>query len=118
MAKTEITAEFGEKIGRAFGKYLGKSKKVVLGRDNRPKAEIVKEAVKKGLVGAGIKVEDLGILASPELSFHLVRLKAVGGIMITGSHLPIEYLGIVPMLEDGSGVFGKVGEEITKRFYE
>lgn len=118
MAATEITTKFGEKLGQALGKWLGKNKLVVLGRDNRPKAETVARAVNKGLTARGVKVMDLGVMPTPELSFHLVRLKADGGVMVTGSHLPIEFLGIIPMNSDGSGIFGKAGEEITKIFYD
>ncbi|MFH0942582.1 MAG: hypothetical protein V1810_00205 [Candidatus Beckwithbacteria bacterium] len=118
LASTEITPEFGERLGLALSKWLGKNKVVTLGRDNRPKAAAVSQAVKKGLAAGGVKVRDLGMMPTPELSFHLVRVKADAGIMVTGSHLPIEFLGIIPMNGDGSGIFGQAGEEITKIFYE
>lgn len=110
----EITKEFCYQIGWAFGRYLGKGKRVVVGRDNRPGAVDISNAAVHGLSAVGVKVIDFGVLPTPELSFHLVRIKADGGVMITGSHLPIKYLGIIPLLKDGSGVDGKTGAAITK----
>lgn len=110
----EITEKFSFEVSRAFGQYLGKGKKVVVGRDNRPGAVDISNAAVHGLSAAGVKVIDLGVLPTPELCFHLVRIKADGGVMITGSHLPINMLGIIPLLKDGSGVYGKTGAAITK----
>lgn len=110
----EITEKFSSEVARAFGQYLGRGKKVVVGRDNRPGAIDISNAAVNGLSIAGVKVIDFGVLPTPELCFHLTRIKAAGGVMITGSHLPIKCLGIIPMLKDGSGVYGKSGEAITK----
>ena len=111
--REEITEKFCLEVAKAFGQYLGKGI-VCVGRDNRPGAVDISHAAASGLSTAGMKVIDLGILPTPELCFHLVRIKADGGVMITGSHLPIKYLGIIPLLKDGSGVYGKVGKAITK----
>lgn len=110
----ELTEKFCFEVSLAFGQYLRRGSLVVVGRDNRPGADKLSAAAVKGLLKAGLKVKNLGILPTPELSFHLVRIKADGGVMITGSHLPIKCLGIIPMLKDGSGVFGKTGVAITK----
>ena len=110
----KITEKFSFEVARAFGRYLGQGKRVVVGRDNRPGAVDISNAAVHGLSAVGVKVIDFGVLPTPELSFHLVRIKADGGVMITGSHLPIKCLGIIPMLKDGSGVYGKSGEAITK----
>lgn len=109
----ELTEKFCFEIARAFGQYLGKGT-VCVGRDNRPGAVDISNAAVNGLSIAGMKVIDFGVLPTPELCFHLTRIKAAGGVMITGSHLPIKMLGIIPLLKDGSGVFGKSGEAITK----
>ena len=114
MTGVEITEKFSFEIARAFGRYLGKGSLVVVGRDNRPGAVDISNAAVNGLSAVGVKVIDFGVLPTPELSFHLVRIKAAGGVMITGSHLPIKMLGIIPLLKDGSGVFGKIGAAITK----
>ncbi len=110
----EITEKFSFEVAKAFGQYLSKKSLVVVGRDNRPGANDICNAAVRGLSAVGMKIIDLGVLPTPELSFHLLRLKADGGVMITGSHLPIKCLGIILMLKDGSGVYGKIGEEITK----
>ncbi len=110
----EITDKFSFEVAKAFGQYLGKKSVVAVGRDNRPGANDISSAAVHGLSSIGVKVIDFGVLPTPELSFHLVRIKADGGIMITGSHLPIKCLGIIPLLKDGSGAYGKSGEAITK----
>ena len=99
----EISKDFARGVALAFGQFLtegakGNKKTVCVGRDTRPDADKISAAAIEGLAHAGIDVIDYGIVPTPELSFHLTREKMDGSIMITGSHLPIGMLGIIPML--------------------
>ena len=109
----EIDENFAEKIGLALGQYLGKGKALVA-RDPRPGAKELAQALIKGLIKAGLKVDDSGILSTPELTWYQVRQKYDLGVSVTGSHLPWNMIGIIPTMSDGAGIAGKVGRQITK----
>lgn len=109
----EIDGEFSFKIGLALGKYLGQGKAVVA-CDPRPGAKELTQALIKGLGKAGIKVSDLGILATPELTWYQVKDGYDLGVSVTGSHLPWNMIGIIPTLADGAGIYGQVGRKISK----
>lgn len=109
----EIDVKFSYKIGVALGKYINKGK-VLVACDPRPGAEEIKQALIKGLVAAGMKVTDGGVLATPELTWYQVGQGYDLGISVTGSHLPWNMIGIIPTLKDGGGIYGTEGEKITQ----
>lgn len=113
MIGKEISEKFGYKIGLALGKYFRQGR-VLIGRDPRSGADRISQAVISGLNRAGIKTKDLGIVCTPELTWYQVKRGYDLGISITGSHLPWNMIGIIPTVQDGSGVYGKIGEKITK----
>ncbi len=78
-------------IGRAFGTYLNRvegTQTVVVGRDNRPSSPALAQAAIEGLQASGCKVIDIRLTSTPMVYWHTVKLDGVGGMMITGSHLP------------------------------
>lgn len=112
----EIDSQLAYKIGVALGKYI-QSGRAVIARDPRPGAKDISHAIVVGLSIAGVKVKDLGIMATPELTWYQVRGGYDLGIGVTGSHLPWNMIGIIPTLADGAGISGKIGEKIS-RIYE
>lgn len=109
----EIDNKFAYKIGRALGRYLKKGK-AVIALDPRPGADDISHAVMSGLSSSGIKVDNLGIMSTPELTWYQVKRGYNLAISVTGSHLPWNMIGIIPTLKNGQGIFGKVGEKITQ----
>ena len=109
----EIDANFSFKLGAALGKYLRRGRALV-GRDPRPGAKELKAALIKGLQKAGVKVDDLGVLPTPELTWYQVKDGYDLGVSVTGSHLPWNMIGIIPTLKDGGGIDGPAGKKITK----
>ncbi len=83
----ELTAEIAGPIGRAVGSELA-GKTVVVGGDVRPSTLPLKESLIRGIVSAGCRVLDVGILPTPAFYFAKDELKADGGVMVTGSHNP------------------------------
>jgi phosphomannomutase/phosphoglucomutase len=108
IAEKELTNETIELIGKAFGTYLNRKglKKITIGRDVRLSSERIKDAFVKGITATGCNVIDIGEVPTPVLYFSIVHLKADGGVMITGSHNPIEFNGL-KMSEGISSVYGK-----------
>lgn len=117
MIGKEIDEKFSYKMGLALGQYLGNKGKAVVACDPRPGAKEITQALIKGLVASGMIVFDCGILATPELTWFQVKQGDDLGVSITGSHLPWNMIGIIPTLKDGGGIYGTVGEKIT-RIYE
>lgn len=96
IAEKELNAEVMELIGRAHGSYLKSIgiNKAVVGSDNRLPSEGYRQAVIKGLLKSGIDVIDLGMALSPIVYWAQYYFNSKGGVMVTGSHNPVEYTGL------------------------
>ncbi len=73
---------------------------VVVGNDTRTSGDVMKHAVISGLLAAGARSSDAGIVPTPTLAFITREFDA--GVMITASHNPPEYNGIKLLNPDGS----------------
>lgn len=116
MIGKEIDEQFSYKIGLALGKYL-KRGKALIAQDPRPGAAAISAALIKGLRAAKIKVDELGILSTPELTWYQVNQNYDLAVSVTGSHLPWDMIGIIPTSTDGAGITSEVGQRITEIFY-
>ena len=88
--------EAAEAIGLAFAALLAERKiplDVAVGRDNRPNGVALRDALVSGLVAAGARVVDIGVVPTPLLYWSLHHLPVAAGIQITGSHNPPEFNG-------------------------
>jgi phosphomannomutase/phosphoglucomutase len=83
----DLTPQIAERLGRAVGTELG-GRSVVVGGDLRPSTLPLKEALIGGLMGAGCRVLDAGIVPTPAFYFAKDLLETEGGVMVTGSHNP------------------------------
>jgi phosphomannomutase/phosphoglucomutase len=86
-----LTPDVAHQIGRAFATYLQPFEArnvVVVGRDNRSTSFDLQKALMDGLAASGCTVLDLGLVATPVVYWHAVAQGDVGGVMVTGSHLP------------------------------
>ncbi len=82
-------------IGKAFGKFFGINKNVIIGGDVRLSTPILKTALTLGLMASGCNVKDIGVCTTPTIYFLAANNENVDfGIMITASHNPIDYNGI------------------------
>ena len=77
---------------------------MILGRDSRTSGDLLSAAVSAGLRAAGISVRDAGIAPTPTLLLAVRDdERAVGGLVLTASHNPVEWNGL--KLASGSGMF-------------
>lgn len=82
-------------IGNACAQVLELSgKQFCVGRDMRISGPSLKQHFIKGLLDAGVRVVDVGMLSTPALTFSMHHLRTDGGAMITASHNPSEYGGV------------------------
>lgn len=109
----EFPPPLARKLAWATGKYLDCGR-VLIARDGRLTGGIYRDAVVEGLVAAGCRVTDLGMVSSPTAEFMVKKLGASGLIIITASHNPPEYNGMKVVDKDGLAVSRERAEEIEK----
>jgi len=108
----ELTVDDVAKIGKAIV-TLYKPKKVAIGRDIRPSADILFETLARSITRMGADVVDLGLCTTPMSYFACAATGADVSIMITASHLPPEYNGLKITHENVKPATKKQMEEIA-----
>lgn len=88
-------------IGRALGTLaLEKGQKTLLiGRDGRLSGPALSAALAQGLLEAGCDVIDIGEVPTPLLYFAAQVTGTFSGVMLTGSHNPVNYNGLKMLLQ-------------------
>jgi phosphoglucosamine mutase len=97
------------KVGLAVGQLNGN---VVVGCDTRTSSDAMKKAFIAGLMAAGARGCDAGVLPTPTLALAARGFDA--GVMITASHNPPEYNGIKLLNPDGSAFDSKQQKQIEE----
>lgn len=101
VTNIDLTPELAMKIGLAAGTFFGENSRILIGRDVRKGGKMLQKAVISGLLSAGVKVYDAGLLPTPTLQFAVKHFGFDGGIIITASHNPPKYNGIKVIASDG-----------------
>lgn len=99
----QIDNKLAYRIGRAFADFLGKGP-VVVGRDMRTMAPEVHAAVVEGILDGGIDVLDIGLASTPQCYYAIGALRAAGGITVTASHNPKQYIGFKLCAEEAKPI--------------
>jgi phosphomannomutase len=89
----ELNEGVARRIARAYAEVLG-AQHVVVGHDPRASSQALVDAVKAGLVEAGVEVLDLGMCGTEEMYHATAYFEADGGIEVTASHNPMDYNGM------------------------
>ena len=116
IADEDLVDENVVLLGKGIGTFLGRqgSKTLVIGRDVRLSSPRLRDALTKGLLSTGVDVIDVGVTLTPIQYFGILHLNAAGGVMITGSHNPIDYNGLKISKNDVVPVYGEQIQEIRK----
>lgn len=103
-------------LGKGIGTFLKRkgAKKMVVGRDVRLSSQRLRNALIKGLNSTGVDVTDIGVCLTPINYFGILHLDADGGVMITGSHNPIDYNGFKISAKGVVPVFGEQIQQIKE----
>ena len=90
VAGKDLTDDFVYELGRALGTYFHhrEAGRIAVGRDCRLSSPGFRDALVRGLVGAGRHVVDLGVVPTPLVYFATFTLGVQGAVQITGSHNP------------------------------
>ena len=89
----DIDEQFAQRIGKAFGQFIGKHKVVLVGRDVRESSPSLCDSLVKGILDQNLEVVYAGIIPTPLLYFAISHYKLDGGITVSASHNPPEWNG-------------------------
>lgn len=107
----DLTEEIVENVGKAYGSKIQGD--IIVGRDIRESSERFSKALIKGILSTGCNVIDIGVSTTPLLYFSIHYYKQSGGVMITGSHNPIEFNGL-KLCKGLMSIHGKGIQEIRE----
>ncbi|WP_039046408.1 phosphomannomutase/phosphoglucomutase [Plesiomonas shigelloides] len=118
----ELNEDIAYRIGRAYGQFLkgenDAEKCVVVGGDVRLTSEVLKQALSKGLIDAGVNVTDIGLTGTEEIYFATFHLGMDGGIEVTASHNPMDYNGMKLVRDGAKPISGDTGLHKIKELAE
>lgn len=116
IAERDLTDDVARAVGRAFADRMGEQQKrrIAVGRDVRLSSPRICAALIQGLTERGASVIDVGQVPTPALYFAILEQKADGGVMVTGSHNPIEYNGL-KLSEGISSLHGNDIQDLRRR---
>lgn len=105
------------KFTAAYATWISKNNslhtnKVVVGRDARISGEMVNNIVTGTLMGMGIDVVNIGLASTPTTEIAVTMEKAIGGIILTASHNPIQWNALKLLNENGEFLDDKAGKEV------
>ena len=95
-----LTPELIVNFSAAVGTFYGNGN-VLVGRDSRVTGEMVRTAVFSGLMSVGCHPVDLGVCPTPTVQLAVQNSAAVGGIVITASHNPVEWNALKLLSPEG-----------------
>lgn len=103
---SEITIPLAYRVGYVYGEWkrltCGHAPRLTVAQDQRRGAAALAEAAARGMLAAGAEsVNALGCVPTGVMCFHTATGGYDGGILITGSHMPPERIGIIPIEGDG-----------------
>jgi phosphomannomutase len=109
------------KFTAAFGQWLLSRQvaktgphTVVVGRDGRLSGPMVSQLVAATLQGLGINVLDLGLSTTPTVELAVPGENAIGGIILTASHNPVQWNALKLLNETGEFISAEDGEAVLQ----
>ena len=112
-----LTPQLVTSFAAAFGNYCGAGP-ILVGTDNRPSREMIKQAAVAGLLSVGCTPVDVGIVPIPALMMHVRQAGALGGISISASHNPIEWNALKFIGPDGIVLRPNQAAELTDLYHQ
>ncbi|MBO5444559.1 MAG: phosphoglucosamine mutase [Muribaculaceae bacterium] len=107
------------KFASAYAEYIkrsndGKTGKIVVGRDARLSGCMVLHLVKGALMAMGFDVIDIGLATTPTTELAVTGEGAIGGIIITASHNPIQWNALKLLDHNGEFLTDSAGKEVIR----
>ena len=112
-ARSELTPEFVEALGRAAAGVLG-AERFAVGRDTRISGPILAEALSRGVQRAGGSAVDLGVVPTPAVA-RWCDDQRVAGAMVSASHNPWHDNGVKLFAPGGRKLSDEAQHQIERR---
>ncbi len=113
----QIDEANARRIGAAFARFLD-AKRLVVGRDMRTMAPAIQDAVIDGILDQGCDVIDIGLASTPMTYFAIGKLPCDGGLCVTASHNPKQYIGFKLCREEARPLSSDYGIPDIERLVE
>ena len=110
----QIDARIAFKIGAAMVRFLS-AKRLVVGRDMRTMAPEIQDAVIDGMLNQGCDVVDIGLASTPMVYYAIGKLPCDGGLAVTASHNPKQYIGFKLCRQEARPLSGDTGIKDIER---
>ncbi len=121
VTNVEITPEMTLKLATVYGDWLFEQGKEIpsvgVGHDTRYGAEALARTATAGFASAGCNVTYYGCVPTGVYALNLDRNEMDGGILITGSHMPPDRIGIIACLGDGACAPIDITDQIEERYH-
>jgi len=88
----QIDETTARRVGEAVVQFLG-AKRLVVGHDMRTMSVSICDALVDGITSQGCEVADIGLVSTPVIYHAIGTIACDGGIAVTASHNPKEYIG-------------------------
>ena len=105
----QLDKDIAYRIAQGYVRVFNPTKPIVVGRDVRNSAPTIQAHVIKGLIDAGVDVIDIGLVSTEEFYFTVGNYNYGGGIQVTASHNPKEYIGMKMVQEGVEPISGENG---------
>ena len=107
----KFTAAYAEYIKRSNG---GKTGKIVVGRDARISGQMVAHLVNGALMAMGFDVIYIDLATTPTTELAVTGENALGGIILTASHNPIQWNALKLLDCKGEFLTDAAGKEVIR----
>lgn len=114
FTNSEMTPRLVMELAQSFGTLLGAGSRVATGRDTRHGAQMLESAAMAGLNSAGVNVESCAVVPMAALASYIVNEKLGGGVLITGSHMPPDRIGLILINSEGAYEPYTVSDEVER----
>jgi len=101
LTKTHLTPELSIIYAKALSELLPDGV-IITGRDSRPSGDLILSTMIDELIRLGRSVVQCDIVPTPTVQFMVHNTEAVGGLVVTASHNPIEWNGFKFIREDST----------------
>lgn len=113
-----ITPDLALRLARAYGDWLrarapGRGS-VAVAHDTRWGAEMLARAAASGFASAGLHVQFYGCVPTGVFSMNVARTDQAGGLLVTGSHMPPDRIGLILLGADGGICPFSVTDEVER----
>ena len=113
----QIDADIAFKIGAGMVRFL-QAKRLVVGRDMRTMAPEIQDAVIDGMLSQGCDVVDIGLASTPMVYYAIGKVPCDGGMAVTASHNPKQYIGFKMCRAEARPLSGDTGIQDIRALVE